>query len=119
MKDQFVSNVSHELRSPTSLITMLAGNLEMLYNRLDDSRRLEVIGEIRKHARHLSDLIGGVLEISRIDSGRVASDRQPLDLAALASNELAHLAPVARRKSLFLGADLPQELPATGHPGQL
>ncbi len=119
MKDQFVSNVSHELRSPTSLITMLAGNLEMLYSRLDDPRRLEVIGEIRKHARHLSDLIGSVLEISHIDSGRVASDRQPLDLAALASTELAHLAPVARRKSLHLGADLPQELPAIGHPGQL
>lgn len=119
MKDQFVSNVSHELRSPTSLITMLAGNLEMLYHRLDDARRLEVIGEIRKHTRHLSDLIGGVLEISRIDSDRIATDRQALNMAELVLQEVAHLAPVARRKALRLDADVPERLPVNGHAGQI
>ncbi len=119
MKDQFVSNVSHELRSPTSLITLLAGNLEMLYHRLDDARRLEVIGEIRKHARHLSDLIGGVLEISRIDSGRIATDRQSLNMADLVLQELTHLEPVARRKALHLSADVPESLPVVGHAGQI
>ena len=119
MKDQFVSNVSHELRSPTSLITMLAGNLEMLYPRLDDARRLEVIGEIRKHARALSDLIGDVLEISRIDGGRLATDRRTLDLAALLHEEVRHLTPVARRKALTLRAEVVDPLPVVGQPGQL
>jgi PAS domain S-box-containing protein len=119
MKDQFVSNVSHELRSPTSLITLLAGNLEVLYSRLDDARRLHLIGEVRKHARHLSDVIGGVLEISRIDSGTLATERAPLNLAALVAEELAHLTPVAQRKALQLVARLPETLATAGHAGQL
>lgn len=119
MKDQFVSNVSHELRSPTSLITMLAGSLEMLYPRLDDARRLEVIGDIRKHARDLSDLIGGVLEISRIDGGRIATDRQALDLALLAREEVEALAPAAQRKRLAFTIHAPQEVQVFGQTGQL
>ncbi|NTU81021.1 MAG: GAF domain-containing protein, partial [Chloroflexales bacterium] len=119
MKDQFVSNVSHELRSPTSLITMLAGNLEMLYERLDDARRLEVVGEIRKHARALSELIGDVLEISRIDGGRLASERCALNLAPLVHDEARHLAPVAGRKSLELAVDVADALPVVGQAGQI
>jgi PAS domain S-box-containing protein len=119
MKDQFVSNVSHELRSPTSLITMLAGNLEVLYSRLDDVRRLQLIGEVRKHARHLSDVIGGVLEISRIDSGTLATERALLNLTALVAEELVHLTPVAQRKSLQLVGRLPEKLFTAGHAGQL
>lgn len=119
MKDQFVSNVSHELRSPISLITMLAGSLEMLYPRLEDQRRLEVIGDIRKHARNLSDLIGGVLEISRIDGGRIAHDRVLFNLAQLAVEEVEALAPTAQRKHLAITIVAPAELMVAGQIGQM
>lgn len=119
MKDQFVSNVSHELRSPVSLITMLAGNLEMLYNRLDDERRLEIIADIRANTRALTDLIGSVLEISRIDGGRFPADRRRLDLWQLACDEAARLEPIAQRKSLALVAEPGAALPVLGQDGQL
>lgn len=119
LKDQFVSNVSHELRSPMSLITMLVGSLEMLYLRLDDAKRLEIIGDIRKHARVLSDLISDVLEISRIDSGRIATDQHPLNLAHLAREEVDNLLPIAHKKSLTIEIDIENDVPVIGHDGQL
>lgn len=119
LKDQFVSNVSHELRSPMSLITMLTGSLELLYPRLDDARRLAIIGNIRKHAQVLSDLINDVLEISRIDSGRLATEQQILNLAHLASDEVANLLPIAHKKALTLAVDIDEELPVLGHEGQV
>jgi PAS domain S-box-containing protein len=119
MKDQFVSNVSHELRSPVSLITMLAGNLEMLYHRLDDARRLEIIADIRSNTRALTDLIGSVLEISRIDGGRGAEDRRRLDLLQLARDEAARLEPIARRKAIGLVVESGDALPVIGQEGQL
>lgn len=119
MKDQFVSNVSHELRSPVSLITMLAGNLEMLYGRLDDRKRLAIVADIRANTRALSDLIGSVLEISRIDGGRLPDDRARLDLLTIAREEAGRLEPIARRKALVLAVEPGAPLPVLGQDGQL
>ncbi len=119
LKDQFVSNVSHELRSPMSLITMLVGSLEMLYPRLDDAKRLEIIGDIRKHARVLSNLISDVLEISRIDSGRIPTDQNLLNLAHLTREEIDNLLPIAERKVLTMEVTIEDDLPVIGHDGQI
>lgn len=119
MKDQFVSNVSHELRSPTSLITMLSGNLELLYHRLDDPRRLAIIADIRAHTRTLNELIGSVLEISRIDGGRVDGERHSIDLMRLVRDEVAQFLPIARRKHLSLTVERGQALPIIAEEGQI
>ncbi len=119
LKDQFVSNVSHELRSPMGLITMLSGSLEMLYPRLDDEQRLEIIRNIRSHARILSDLISNVLEISRIDSNSSTPDQQVLDLAVVLADEVAHQQPLALRRSLRLNMCNEFAAPVLGHAGQL
>lgn len=119
LKDQFVSNVSHELRSPISLITLLVGSLEMLYARLDDAKRLAIIRDIRQHTRVLSDLIGDVLEISRIDSGRIATEQQAVNLALLMHEEVERMLPLALKKTQQLTIQGSDELPVVGHEGQL
>lgn len=67
LKDQFVSNVSHELRTPLSVITLISGNLDTLYERLDERKRRKMVRDVREHAQVLNELIGRILEISRID----------------------------------------------------
>ncbi|NOK57816.1 MAG: hypothetical protein GFH27_549287n120 [Chloroflexi bacterium AL-W] len=119
MKDQFVSNVSHELRTPMSLITMLTGSLEMLYPRLDDTKRLEIIRDVRKHARVLSDLIGDVLEISRIDSGRFDVRHQGIDITCLAQEEIESFRPIAQKKSITIQINAHDSIHTNGHTGQL
>ncbi len=106
LKTQFVSNVSHELRTLLSVIVLLSGNLDMLYDRLGDDKRRQMIHDLREHARILNDLLGSVLEISRIDSGRVSMERQWVDLPRLAREEC--------NKQLLLAQRKGQELTVTG-----
>ncbi len=118
-KNEFVSNVSHELRTPLSVLTLLGDNLDTLYERLDDTRRRKMIRDIQKHTHTLNDLIGDVLEISRIDSGRVSMERELIDLTQLAQAEVEELLPLAQEKSQALQFSGAETLSVLAHPAQL
>jgi len=102
IKDQFVSNVSHELRTPLSVLTLAVGNLDRLYHRLDDDKRTAMVSSIREQVSLLNDLVGDVLEISRIDSGGISTERQPVDLARLVREEADRQRPLARARRQVL-----------------
>ncbi|MGD8624896.1 MAG: ATP-binding protein [Anaerolineae bacterium] len=119
LKDQFVSNVSHELRTPLSIIALISGNLDRLYDRLDDDKRHKLIRDIREQAQLLTDLIGDVLEISRIESGRISMERQEIDLMALVQEETRKQLPLAQKKDQTLRLDGTGPLPIWGNADQL
>ncbi len=119
MKAHFISNVSHELRTPLSIIALHSGNLDTLYHRLDDERRRQLIREIRFQTGQLDDLIGDVLELSRMDSGQMALQHQRLDLGLLLRNEAERLQPLAQRKQLQLDVQTVEGLVVQGDEGQL
>lgn len=102
LKEKFISNVSHELRNPLSVITLLSGNLDFLYDRLNDDKRRELIREIRTQSRALRELIQDVLEISRLDSGSIKKKHKPIDLVKLLSDELEKQRPLAEKKEQIL-----------------
>jgi PAS domain S-box-containing protein len=118
-KNKFVSNVSHELRTPLSVITLVTDNLETLYDRLDDPQRRDMIGDIQKHAQVLNDLIGDVLEISRIDSNQISTNQKRLNLAQLVCEEIDKLLPLAKEKFQVLNVLGLDDVPVRGHDGQL
>lgn len=62
VQDQVRVDVAHELRTSLAIITLLSGNLDILYERLDDVKRRRMIRDIRKHTQRLSDSIKDVLE---------------------------------------------------------
>jgi PAS domain S-box-containing protein len=119
LKDQFISNVSHELRTPLSIITLIIGNLDRLYCRLEDDRRHQMIQSVREHVGVLNDLVGDVLEISRIDSGRISLERKDVDLAQLVREEMAKQQPLAARKLQRLEVIGASSLTFQGNEGQL
>jgi PAS domain S-box-containing protein len=119
LKGEFVSNVSHELRTPLSVITLVSGNLDTLYERLDDDVRRQMIRDIRAYVREMNHIVGNVLEVSRIDSGRVSTERQPVDLAQLMREEAERHAPLIRQKSHALSVSGFEHLPVWGNEGQL
>jgi len=119
LKDQFISNVSHELRTPLSVITLVSGNLDLLYDHLSDEQRRKMVRDIRQHAQVLEDLVGDVLELSRVESGRLSMDRGPLDLARLVREEVEKQAPLAQKKAHILRAIADQPLNVTGNEDQL
>jgi signal transduction histidine kinase len=76
LKSDFVANVSHDLKTPLSLIRMFAETLE-LGRVTDEGTRREYYGVITRESERLTHLIDNVLDFSRIEGGRQAYDIYP------------------------------------------
>ncbi len=119
LKDQFVSNVSHELGTPLSVLTLIADNLVTLHHRLDDKKRQKMIQDIQKHAQVLNALIEDILQISRLDSGRISTDREPVNLARVVCEEVDRQSPLAKQKNQTLCVTGIERLTVLGNENQL
>ena len=76
---EFIANASHELRTP---LFSLGGHLELLVEEdLDDATKREFLGRMREQVDRLTKLAGELLDLSRLDAGRLRVDRDPVDLA--------------------------------------
>ncbi|MBI3456356.1 MAG: HAMP domain-containing histidine kinase [Candidatus Rokubacteria bacterium] len=87
LKADFVANVSHDLKTPLSLIRMFGETLEM--GRVgDDAKRQEYYRVITRESERLSRLIDNVLDFSRIEGGRRRYDRAPTPVEPLVRETL-------------------------------
>jgi signal transduction histidine kinase len=81
LKSEFISVVSHELRTP---LTSILGYTELLQAReFPPHERRELVDTVLKQATHLSNLVEDLLNISRIDAGRITLHRWVLSLSQL------------------------------------
>lgn len=111
VKSQFVSTVSHELRTP---LTSIKGYVELiLEGEAGDLAPLqqEFLEIVRHNANRLLLLINDLLDVSRIESGKLELRRAPLQLAPLVSAAVAILQPQLDAKRLQLSIELQQPLP--------
>src|SRR5262245_3766525 len=110
LKTEFVSMVSHELRTP---LTSIQGYAELL---LEDERiggeERESLTIVRKNADRLLALINDLLDLSRIEAGRVDLHRTSFDLARLISEVARSLRPLIEAKRQQLKVDVGDALPA-------
>ena len=87
VKGQFLATVSHELRTPLNAIIGFSEMLSAEDNGwLDAQKRLEYARIIHASGHHLLDVVNTLLDISKIESGAMAIEREPLDLAAMAQD---------------------------------
>ncbi len=111
MKTEFVSMVSHELRTP---LTSIAGYVELLLDRaagrMDDEAR-ESLAVVKRSADRLLGLINDLLDISRIEAGRLELRRRPLPLGPAAEAVAASLRPLLESKRQHLELRLDAALP--------
>jgi signal transduction histidine kinase len=99
----FVANASHELRTP---LFSLAGFLELMDDEdVDESTRTEFLDQMREQVTRLTKLTSDLLDLSRLDAGRLAVDREPVDLAALVAELAEEFAPAARSSGHELELD--------------
>ena len=81
-KSTFLANMSHDIRTPMNAIT---GFTSIALAHLDDRERVEdCLRKIRASSSHLLSLINDILDMSRIESGKVELNEEPMDLRALA-----------------------------------
>lgn len=105
-KSDFLSSMSHELRTPMNAIIGFTQMLEYDSGMTPDQQ--DNVQEILKAGRHLLDLINEVLDLARIESGRVDLSMEGTDLVALGEDCLHLIEPIADQA----GIDLRFELPA-------
>ncbi|MCA9953106.1 MAG: GAF domain-containing protein [Ardenticatenaceae bacterium] len=110
LKSEFLASMSHELRTPlNSIIGFADVLLEGLDGDLND-RMEEDVRLIRESGDHLRGLIGDILDMSKIEAGRMDLRYEEIDIAQLANDVMATAAPLAQEKRLFLHLDIEEEV---------
>ena len=98
MKSDFVSNVSHELRTP---LTSIKGSVDNMLDGLTGSlneKQIRYLSRIKSNTYRLSRLINDLLDLSRIESGRVEVRPTTLPLTALTEEVAEHMRALAAEK---------------------
>ncbi len=114
VKSMFLANMSHELRTPLNAII---GFSEMLLltgqrNPGDEKRIREYIGDIHACGQHLLNVINGILEVSRIQAGKLQLRETPVAVEEAVATCFLLAGPRASESSLALRRDIPHDLPA-------
>ncbi|WP_457945088.1 ATP-binding protein [Vreelandella alkaliphila] len=105
LKDEFVAMVSHELRTPLTSIRAFAEILRDS-DQLPDEKRQHFLGVIVHESQRLSRLIEEILDLARLESGRLTLHPVPLDLAALARQSIDAVARLHEDRGITLDISL-------------
>lgn len=116
MKSHFVSMVSHELRTPLGLIKGYVGTLLRNDLNLDQDSRQEFLAVIEDEADNLADLVGNLLDASRLEAGTLALDLQPTALLPLIEKAVHDARERAPDYRVLL--HVPSELPLVNADGR-
>ena len=112
LKDQFLSHVSHELRSPLTVIySFLEILLDGLVGELNDEQR-EFLAISFRNANQLRQMIDDLLEVTRAQTGKLVVSPRRVSLPVEIEATLEGLRPQAKAKQLDLASELPDALPA-------
>ena len=110
-KSDFIANMSHELRTPLNAII---GFSDMIASQTmsGPEKNTQYAGYIKQAAEHLLALINGILDVSKIQAGKLTVDREPMHLKPALDSCLLIIEAKAREKSIevetSVAADLPQ-----------
>ncbi|MDX1531511.1 MAG: response regulator, partial [Rhodothermales bacterium] len=109
-KSHFLANMSHELRTPLNAII---GYAEMLVEEAEDAGRADGVEDLQKiqsAGRHLLGLINDVLDLSKIEAGRMEVYVEPFDLLPLLHNVESTIRPLVQERGNTLAVDVPAAL---------
>jgi signal transduction histidine kinase/DNA-binding response OmpR family regulator len=110
-KSSFLANMSHEIRTP---MTAILGYSDLLVEPGQTvSDRHDALHVIRRNARHLLDLINDVLDISKIEAGKMAVERIQTDLLKEIGDVISIMRPRAIEKGLNFRAEFIGDIPRT------
>jgi PAS domain S-box-containing protein len=118
VKDEFLAVLSHELRTPLNAILgysrLLRGNI------LSGDKAVRGLETLERNATWLTQIVEDVLDVSRIVSGKIRLDVQPVELPLVVDNAVETIQPAADAKQVRLQTIIdPNVGPVSGDPGRL
>ena len=118
LKDEFLATASHELRTP---LTAVVGWSRMLRSgKLDQETSARALEVIERNANLQTKLIEDLLDISRIITGKLTLDRQPIEMAPVISDAVNTVRPAAEAKYITIETTFdPQAEPVLGDANRL
>jgi signal transduction histidine kinase len=109
-KSEFLANMSHELRTPLNAIIGFSEVLiERMFGDLND-KQADYLNDIHSSGQHLLSLINDILDLSKIEAGRMELELTEFDVGAALSNAVTLLRERAVRHSVALGVDVEPNL---------
>ena len=98
-KSQFLSTISHEIRTPLNAVI---GFSNLLLRENPDTQNHEYLQNIQTSANHLLSLVNNVLDISKIESGKIEFEKREFDLEKLLKENISMLSLRAEEKNILL-----------------
>jgi signal transduction histidine kinase len=106
MKSEFLANMSHELRTP---LNHIIGFTELLVDKIFgalNKAQEEHLNDILVSGRHLLSLINDILDLSKVEAGKMTLELSPIDLTVLLQNSLAMIKEKAVKHGIRLSLEL-------------
>ena len=109
-KSEFLANMSHELRTPLNSIIGFSDLLyEQAYGELTE-KQLRAAGNISRSGKHLLNLINDILDLSKVEAGKLELDYKEFELATKLNMIQNLLSPIADRKNIRIEIDIDSKL---------
>ncbi|MEO5336412.1 MAG: ATP-binding protein [Magnetospirillum sp. WYHS-4] len=111
-KSEFLAAMSHELRTPlNAVIGFSDAMLAEIFGQVGDARYVSYLKNIRDSGQHLLDVINDILDVSKVEAGRVDLIEEPVDIAACIDASLRLVRERAEREGVMLAAQIESGLP--------
>ncbi len=111
LKSTFLSNMSHELRTPLNSVIALSSVLKRKLKTNIPAEEYGYIDVIERNGKQLMELINDVLDLSRIESGRIEIEQTEIDIKGLINEITTLIGPQAENKNITLKSLIKEELP--------
>ncbi len=112
-KTEFLANVSHELRTPLNAIIGFSEIIhDEIYGPITPHQYREYAGDIRDSGRHLLDLINDILDVSKIEAGKLELHESVVEVGAIVETTIRIVKPRADAGNLELTVNVPDVPPA-------